>query len=242
MPFKKILAFSSSRSGTAAYFETALPIIKDFLGNEKQTIAFIPFASVDSYEEYFHKVNEALKSLSHNIRVVLPENAKEVLGECDCIMVGGGNTFKLLHDLYKLDLIELIRQKLSSGTAYIGWSAGSNILGSSILTTNDMPIIQPQSFTALNVFPFLINPHYYNQNVAGFNGETRDMRLEECLKINQATSILALPEGSAVLLESFHLQYLENGPGYIFQYKNETVQKRVILSETNINYLLGDVA
>lgn len=242
MPFKKILAFSSSRSGNSGYLETALPVIKNFLGDKKLSIAFIPFASVDSYEEYYQKVNEALKSLSHEIKVVVPENAKQLLEESDCIMVGGGNTFKLLHDLYELDLMDIIRRRLKAGTPYIGWSAGSNILGTSILTTNDMPIVQPQSFTALEVFPFLINPHYYNEDVAGFNGETRDMRLEECLKMNPSASILALPEGSAAILENFHLEYLENGAGYIFRFKDDEVLKRVILAATNINYLLEEVS
>ena len=242
MPFKKILAFSSSRSGNSGYLETALPVINHFLGDEKRTIAFIPFASVDSYVEYYQKVNEALKSLSHEIKVVVPENAKQILEESDCIMVGGGNTFKLLHDLYELDLMDIIRRKLKSGTPYIGWSAGSNILGASIFTTNDMPIVQPESFTALNILPFLINPHYYNQDVAGFNGETRDMRLEECLKTNPSASVLALPEGSAVNLKDFNLQYIENGPGYIFRYKGGKFQKQVILAATNINYLLEELS
>ena len=241
MSFKKILAFSSSRSGNSAYLEQALPIINRFLGDKKRTIAFIPFASVDNYEEYYQKIKVALKSLPHNIHIVLPENATQLLDECDCIMVGGGNTFKLLHDLYELDLMEIISRKIKSGIPYIGWSAGSNILGASIFTTNDMPIVQPKSFTALKVFPFMINPHYFNQNLDGFNGETRDMRLEECLKMNPAISILALPEGSAALLENYHLQFLENGPGYIFQLKDGVIVKRVILSATNINYLLDNI-
>ncbi len=242
MPLKKILAFSSSRSGNSGYLETALPIIKDFLGDKERTIAFIPFASVDSYEDYYLKVNDALKPLLHKIRVVLPENAKQLLEECDCMMVGGGNTFKLLHDLYKLDLMNVIRRKLNSGTHYVGWSAGSNILGTSIFSTNDMPIIQPESFTALNVLPFLINPHYYDQEIAGFNGETRDMRLEECLKTNQTLRILALPEGSSIILENLNLQYIENGPGYVFSYSDARNQKQVIIATTNLNYLLEETA
>lgn len=242
MPLKNILALSSSRAGDSAYLEIAVPLISDFLGKKARTIAFIPFASADSYADYYSKVAEGLKSLPHQIMVVLPENAKQVLEECDCIMVGGGNTFKLLHDLYDLDLIDLMRRKIKAGTPYIGWSAGSNILGKSISTTNDMPIVEPKSFNALGVFPFLINPHYYSQNMAGFNGETRDMRLEEFLKINPESFIVGLPEGSALILEDFNLQYIENGAGYIFRMLDGKFLKQVILSATNINYLLGDLS
>jgi dipeptidase E len=202
MPSKKILALSSSRSGDSGYLETALPIIREFLGENKLKIAFIPFAFVDSYEDYFSRVKEALKSLGHQINVVLPEIAKKVIEESDCLMVGGGNTFKLLHDLYQLNLIDVIRNKIDNGTPYIGWSAGANILGPTISTTNDMPVIEPKSFNALGLFPFQINPHYFNQKQEGFNGETRDQRIEEFLKMNTGIPVIGLPEGTFLILKN----------------------------------------
>src|SRR5690606_31256755 len=136
------------------------------------------------YEAYARKVREGLKNPLLNIIPVLPGNAKKLIQDADGIMVGGGNTFKLLHDIYQLDLLSLIQEKVNTGTPYIGWSAGSNITGLSIATTNDMPIIEPPSFKALGFFPFQINPHYLNLTTEGFHGETRDQRLEEFLKLN----------------------------------------------------------
>lgn len=203
----QVLAFSSSRVGDGAYLENAVPVIKQFLGDEKKRIAFVPFASVDSYDEYAEKVRTGLLTLSHEIDVVLPDNAKSVIENADVIMVGGGNTFKLLHDLYAFGLVELIKQKVQNGTPYIGWSAGSNLTGPTICTTNDMPILEPKSFNSFGFFPFQLNPHYYNVVIEGFNGETRDQRLEEYLKANDNKRIMALPEGTWLLLQNNQITF-----------------------------------
>ncbi|RYF84824.1 MAG: dipeptidase PepE, partial [Chitinophagaceae bacterium] len=151
-----ILAFSSSRAGNGGYLESAVQVIKPFLGEEAKTIAFVPFASVDSYSDYAEKVRQGLSSLKHKIELVEPGNAKEVIAAADAIMIGGGNTFKLLHDLYKAGVVELIRERVSDGVPYIGWSAGSNLTGPTICTTNDMPIIEPESFHSFGFFSFQI--------------------------------------------------------------------------------------
>ncbi|RYZ27038.1 MAG: dipeptidase PepE [Chitinophagaceae bacterium] len=198
----QVLAFSSSRVGNGAYLENAVPVIQQFLGDKKKKIAFVPFASVDSYDEYAEKVKTALSTLPHEINAVLPDNGKTVIENADVIMVGGGNTFKLLHDLYAFDLVELIKQKVQNGTPYIGWSAGSNLTGPTICTTNDMPILEPKSFNSFGFFPFQLNPHYYNVVIEGFHGETRDQRLEEYLKANDHKHIMALPEGTWLMLQN----------------------------------------
>lgn len=237
---KRVLALSSSRSGNSSYLETAIPVIKKFLGSKATNIAFIPFASVNNdYEKYTFKVREALKSLMVTIETVLPENAKSIIGNNDVIMVGGGNTFKLLHDLYKLNLVNIIRNKVNDGAPYIGWSAGSNITGTTIGTTNDMPIIEPKSFNALKLFPFQINPHYYNQQTKGFNGETRDQRLEEFIKINAGIPIVCLPEGTALQLADQKLKFIGKASGVLF-YKNDfsPITRKEINSKTPLSYLL----
>lgn len=204
----RILALSSSRTGGSGYLEKAAPMIANFLGKKPLRIAFVPFASVDSYEEYVSKVREGLLHLPHTITLVEGSTAKQAVEEADVVMVGGGNTFKLLHDLYAADLVEAIKAKVQNGTPYIGWSAGSNLCGPTIRTTNDMPIIEPESFASFGFFPFQINPHYHNVVAENFHGETRDQRLEEFLKLNPSEKIVALPEGTALRREGDALTLL----------------------------------
>lgn len=240
MELKKILAFSSSRSGNSGFLEKAAPVIEEFLGNKPINIAFIPFADADKkYEEYACAVQSALKNPALHINVVLPSNAARIIENCEVIMVGGGNTFKLVHDLYELDLLDFIRAKIKRCTHYIGWSAGSNILAPSISTTNDMPIVEPRSFKALGLFPFQINPHYFNKRIEGFNGETRDDRLAEFLKMNPAVSVVGLPEGGYLKFENNLLQYFGEVEGVLFSSANNEAGflKRQLNSEQDISFI-----
>lgn len=217
----KILALSSSRSGNSNYLEPAFPFIKELFGAGHLHFAFIPFATACGYQEYHQKVKEGLASVPFSIDLVTEGNAKELIKNAEGIIVGGGNTFKLLHDLYAQDLIELIREKVRGGTPYIGWSAGANILGATIGTTNDMPIIQPKSFEALNIFPFQINPHYHNEVIPGFNGETRDQRIIEFLRLNTSATVIGMPEGSALLTSREKTIYRGEKTGFHFYFDNE---------------------
>jgi len=234
-----ILAISSSRVGSGGFLENALPLIIESVSNNNHKIAFIPFASVQrSYYEYGEMVKRALTSLPNLIEVVKPIDAKKTVEHADVIIVGGGNTFKLLHDIYNLDLFELIRNKVEGGTTYIGWSAGANIAGRTICTTNDMPIIEPRSFTALGLFPFQINPHYFNQQVDGHNGETRDQRLEEYVILNPNIPVIGIPEGTALKLSNSILQFNGDRDGVLFQTDaNKLPLKKLISQGEDLSWL-----
>jgi dipeptidase E len=240
MPNNRILAFSSSRSGNSAYLQTAVPHIKNFLGDRPLNIAFIPFASVDNnYEAYTAIVQTVMSDLPHTIITVQPDNAKATIEQADVIMVGGGNTFKLLYYIYYLKLLDIIRDKVNNGSPYIGWSAGSNITCPGIGTTNDMPVIEPKSFNALGFFPFQINPHYINIKPEGHNGETRDQRLEEFMQMNPGIPIVALPEGTAIKLESSILTFIGEHPAVLFYWdENAVIIKREIMPGENLSFLL----
>lgn len=237
----RILALSSSEVGNEAYLQSAAPLIKEFLGNSALSIAFIPFASVDKdHKAYANKVREGLVHLPYTITAVDCSNAKEVIEQSNAILVGGGNTFKLLHDLYEHDLISQVQQKVAAGIPYIGWSAGSNITGLSISTTNDMPIIQPPSFKAFAFFPFQINPHYYNTITEGFNGETRDQRLEEFLKLNPGVPVVCLPEGTGLKLDAEELKFIGQTSGFLLIMEEGKLVWKEIKAETKLSFLLRE--
>ena len=211
---------SSSRRGDLGYLESAGTMIRPFLGSLKEVI-FIPYAGVTmSWDDYTSKVQHALPEL--NISGVHQHaDAKHAIKHAQAILIGGGNTFNLLHQLYENDLIELIRACVDKGTRYIGWSAGSNICGNSIRTTNDMPIIQPKSFNALNLVPFQLNPHYSDYQPPGHNGETRAERINEFCVLNPTMPVIGIREGSALLRSDHSLQLIGDLDGVVFLNGNE---------------------
>lgn len=235
----QILALSSSRVGNGAYLEEAVPMVRSFLRAGAMKIAFVPFAFVaEDATPLLQMVQQAFEGSGYSIHLVSMQNGRKVIEEADAIMVCGGNTFKLLHDLYASGLLALVQEKVHSGIPYIGWSAGSNITGATICTTNDMPVIEPQSFRALGFFPFQINPHYYNQPIQGFNGETRDQRLTEYVLMNPDKPVVCLPEGTSLLLRHAKLEFTGKTEGVLMRNRDGQMQKETIAPGADISVLL----
>ena len=193
----KLLLISSSVVHGHGYLDHAEPEIQSFLGGARR-IAFVPFALADR-EGYTAKVGARLTSMG--FETVQVRSAAEIDG-ADAIFIGGGNTFRLLKTLYELDLIEPIRKRVLAGTPYMGSSAGSNVAGPTIRTTNDMPIVEPPSFDALALFPYQINPHYLDPDPSSTHqGETREQRIREYLEENEVP-VVAIREGTMLRVEN----------------------------------------
>ncbi|QOL24849.1 dipeptidase PepE [Thalassotalea sp. LPB0316] len=212
-----LLLLSSSRVEDTPYLAHAKGMISDHLGSIKEVV-FIPYAGVTiTYDEYTDMVQTALKDQGIKVKGIHQFNDPvTAIEQAAAIAVGGGNTFRLLHQLYENKLVDAIQTKVSSGTPYIGWSAGSNVAGATIRTTNDMPIIEPPSFNALNLVNFQINPHYTDYTPPGHNGETREQRLQEFMVLNPTTHIVGIVEGSAIKMQGDHLKLIGGKEGFLF--------------------------
>ncbi|TNH06429.1 dipeptidase PepE [Testudinibacter sp. TR-2022] len=196
-----MLLMSGSKYRNTEYLVHCIPWISRFLADYRgKTLAFVPYAGISrSYEQYEQAVKQALQALEMNILSIhQAQDPSDIIEQADAIAIGGGNTFCLLNQLYRHNLLEPIRAKVNSGTPYFGWSAGANVAGASIMTTNDMPIVYPPSFEALNLFPAQINPHFISGKIQGHNGESREERLNEFLLVNPKAVVYALPEGTAL--------------------------------------------
>jgi dipeptidase E len=215
----RALLMSSSKKGSLGYLEHATSQLRTALDETSRTVLFIPYAAVSfSYDEYeslaappFAAVDAALTSIHHH------DDPLESIREADVIAVGGGNSFALLSRLYGAGIVNEIRRKVAAGDAtYIGWSAGTNVATPSIRTTNDMPIVEPPSFTGFGIAPFQINPHFISGKPAGHNGESREERLIEFTKINPDEEVLALAEGTALFIDGGHGKILGDCDGLVF--------------------------
>ena len=219
----RLLLLSNSTNPGEQYLGYAGEYIKEFLGEEPIKALFIPYAAVTfSFDEYEKKVSEKFKEIGHEIISIHNFNDPvSALKEATAIVVGGGNTWKLLKMLGDKNLIDIIRHKVTNGAPYIGWSAGANVACPTIMTTNDMPVVEPDSFAAFNLLPFQINPHYTDANLAGHAGETREQRIEEFIEANPGIYVAGLREGTMLILENETLRL--NGPKNIRIFKKGAI-------------------
>ena len=219
----QLLLLSSSRANNSDYLAPYMNWLSDHLAGVDELL-FIPYAGVSiNYDDYLQMVSQALAPKGIKVSSIHQyADARQAVLNAKAIAVGGGNTFHLLYQLYQQDIVQIIRKRVTEGVPYIGWSAGSNIAGASIRTTNDMPIIEPASFNALNLLPLQLNPHYTDYKAEGFHGETRDMRLAEFMQLHPATPIIALPEGTALKRSGNSLTLLGSEGGYLFLGGNKT--------------------
>ena len=195
---KNLIIASTSTLHGGDYLDYLLPTLKTHFENCK-SILFIPYARPGgvSHEVYTEKVRAVFANLKIEVKGLHEfENPVQAIQEAEGIFTGGGNTFLLVFQLYKNNVMEILSETLKKGTPYLGTSAGSNITGLTMQTTNDMPIIYPPSFQTLGMIPFNLNPHYLDADLESKHmGETRETRIKEFHAFN-SVPVLGLREGS----------------------------------------------
>lgn len=194
------LLLLSNSTGPGGYLTDHLAAIADLCADTCGTgpAVFVPYAGVvRDWDDYTHAVSSALRPTGLDI---LPlhraDDATVALKNASLVIVGGGNTFHLLHHCRRAGVLDAIRRRVQEGAPYLGWSAGANLACPSICTTNDMPVIDPGGFDALGLVPWQINPHYTNALPEGIKGESRNQRLAEFTRLRPDVPVIGLPEGN----------------------------------------------
>jgi len=215
---RRILLLSTSTVHGTGYMEYAVPYVDDFLGGNRE-ILFVPYARPGgiSHDRYAELFREPMEAAGYRVRTIHetadPGAAIERAG---VLFVGGGNTFVLLNALHEQRLIEPVRERVAAGMPYMGSSAGSNVAGLSLGTSNDMPIVQPFSFEAFGLLPFNINPHYVDPDPDSTHmGETRETRIKEFHAFNQQP-VVALREGAVLRVTDDQATVLGTRGGRLF--------------------------
>lgn len=186
-------------------------------------IAFVPYALKDR-DEYARKV--AAQFDAWGMQVCSVHHTDDPVGlirSADAIFVGGGNTFRLLTEMYRVGLIDPIKEQVAAGTPYLGSSAGTVVACPTITTTNDMPIVYPPTFESLGLVSLQINPHFLDAPLSATHmGETRSTRLRQYCEDNH-TAVIGLPEGSWLELAEGHLLLSGTDDAIVFSSEREPV-------------------
>ena len=199
---------------------------------------FIPFARPGgiSHDEYTAKASIAFAKINIDLKGIHTfENQKEAIKNAEGFFTGGGNTFLLVNQLYKNDLMNVLADTIKQGTPYLGTSAGSNICGLTMQTTNDMPIIYPPSFQTLGLIPFNLNPHYLDADSQSKHmGETRETRIKEFHAFN-SLPVLGLREGSWLDVKGKKITLKGNLQARLFRQNQEPEELESGSDLSNIN-------
>ncbi|MDQ1096436.1 MULTISPECIES: dipeptidase PepE [Chryseobacterium] len=192
-----ILASTSTLFG-GSYLEYLREELIDLYSGIDELV-FIPFARPGgiSHDGYTEKARMFFETLGIKVKGVHEfEDMKQAVNDAQAFFTGGGNTFLLVKTLHEEGLMTLLRENVQQGKPYLGCSAGSNIGGQNMKTTNDMPIVYPPSFECMGLVPFNLNPHYLDPDPGlKHNGETRETRIREFLTQNDL-KVIGLREGN----------------------------------------------
>jgi len=217
-----LLASTSTTHGTN-YLDHCAGQVRELFA-DAHDVLFVPFA-IHDHEAYEQKAAERFRELGLALRSIhRSQDPVKAVAEASGIFIGGGNTFRLLKRLSDRRLIEPIRERVSGGLPYLGASAGSNVAGLTIKTTNDILIVYPPTFDALQLVPFNLNPHYLDPDPNSTHmGETRETRIKEFHEENEPP-VVGLREGAMLRIEGDSVKLLGERGARLFQRHQEPIE------------------
>ncbi len=197
----RLLLISNSTQFGSGYLEHCQDQIREFLGESVRKVLFVPYA-LDDMDGYAATARRGFSRIGFELESIHDAaDPKGTVGAAEALFIGGGNTFRLLTRLYEHDLVGIIRERVRGGMPYMGASAGSNVACLSIKTTNDMPIVYPPTFAALQLVPIQLNPHFIDPPPDSEHmGETRETRIREFHEMN-GEPVVGIREGAMLLIE-----------------------------------------
>ena len=177
-------------------------------------IVFIPTAgNVEPYTGYIDEGVEMLKSLGYELEIIDiskydEDYLKDKFSKTECICISGGNTFYLLQELKKKNLIGLLYERIKAGLFYIGESAGAIIMSENIEYSQMMDdksiASELDDYTGVNVFEHYVLPH-----IGEYPFEESTQKILEnyqdkisLVAINNSEAILVNDSGYTVVCES----------------------------------------
>lgn len=232
---RRVLLVSSSTCHPTGFLDHAEEELRDFLGGVRRVL-FLPWALRD-LDAYAEKVRERLGRMGYEVDSAHQADPGRAVASAEAVFAGGGNTFRLLKSLYEHDLLSPIRGRVAEGMPYVGSSAGSNVAGPTIRTTNDMPIVEPPSLTALGLVPFNLNPHYLDPDPASkHQGETREERILQFHEENDPP-VVGLREGAMLRIEESEVRLRGAAGARIFQRGEAPFEAK---TDERLDFLLGN--
>lgn len=240
-----MLLISNSTNYGEDYLEWPRQYITDYLNRTGvKRVLFIPYAGVAlseesveaSYDVYEERVNKVFNEMGFEVYSIHQEKDPGLaIKDALAIAVGGGNTFHLVYKLHELKLMKVLKEAVENGLPFMGWSAGANIACPTMRTTNDMPIIEPESLNCLQLVNFQINPHFLDAVLEGHGGESREQRLEEFMVINNNVYVVGLREGTLLSIEGDKIELMGQRPMRLLRHGHDPKEFQ---PGANIDFLL----
>ena len=180
-----------------SYFTNVASLFKTFADQNQfeKKVLFIPTAgNVEEYTAYIDESRAVFADLQFEVEVLDIAEAREdvvreKISQTPCLYISGGNTFYLLQELKKKNLLPLIRERIHQGMVYLGELAGAIIASRDIFYNHimDDKNLAPglTEYSALSMVDFFVLPHWKEfpfeessqQTAAAYDGQLKLLKL-----------------------------------------------------------------